>query len=651
MKLPPTSPNPFRGSIVDDPWRATTAHVAQVHQHAFAACCQAVELTRTAEQSAGVLILGMAGSGKTHLLSQIRAQFAVGQASDGDTRLRQVFVSIRMATSPRRIWRHIRERFAEDLLRRLPDGRCQLEHVLALRLAAREQAEVDYFAWWEAKRQENLNLLIEALDDLVAEIQGHNDLSLVLQHTIHRCCRRQVRGWLRGDSLPKDDLEELGILHYSQPDEEEDAREAAAQGTVLALCRLIGPGTPVVFCFDQIEALRTPTAAESGLKEFGDVVADLHDNPVGNATIITTIQSNYFRQAEEQIRPYAHDRLTSFMETSLQPLLMKEAKEIVSARLRSSPQFALAAGADSDPLWPLSEGDVREIVGRAGCTPRELISACADRFTTLQGCVPKPRDVPQALADHWQTRYEEALEASDPANTEHILSDGLPYLMETSSDPWRVSTETGHQDVHLEFAGTPKQGKIGVSFCTQGHMTSLAARLRRLMGAADSQQRRLVLIRDSRTPISAGAKATQERLKKLEEAGAVFCRPTPEVLAALDALRLLLADAASGDLAVGGETVTPQTVVEWLRKNLAEPLAEFRNTLLGSPTPNDEGLDRGEAVDQLVELVGRNHVVSLDEAARELQQPPEQIAATARRSRLIGVLDQPPGVLFQRVDK
>ena len=407
MKLPPTSPNPFRGSIVDDPWRATTAHVAQVHQHAFAACCQAVELTRTAEHSAGVLILGMAGSGKTHLLSQIRAQFAVGQANDDDTRLRQVFASIRMATSPRRIWRHIRERFAEDLLRRLPDGRCQLEHVLALRLAAREQAEVDYFAWWEAKRQQNLNLLIEALDDLVAEIQGHNDLSLVLQHTIHRCCRRQVRGWLRGDSLPKDDLEELGILHYTQPDENEEVREAAAQGTVLALCRLIGPGTPVVFCFDQIEALRTSAAEHSGLKEFGDVVADLHDNPVGNATIITTIQGDYFRQTEEQIRTYARDRLTSFMTTSLQPLLMEEAKEIVAARLRSSPQFALAADADGDPLWPLSEGDVREIVGPAGCTPRELISACADRFTTLQGCVPKPRDVPQALADHWQTRYEE----------------------------------------------------------------------------------------------------------------------------------------------------------------------------------------------------------------------------------------------------
>ncbi len=183
MKLLPASPNPFRGSIVDDPWRTTTVHVAQVHHHAFAECCQAVEHTRTAMQSAGVLILGMAGSGKTHLLSQIRARFAVGQAVDDLARLRQVFVSIRMATSPRRIWRHIRERFAEDLLRRLPDGRCQLEHVLALRLAAREQAKVDYFEWWEAKRQENLNVLIEALDDLVAEIQGHNDLSLVLQHT------------------------------------------------------------------------------------------------------------------------------------------------------------------------------------------------------------------------------------------------------------------------------------------------------------------------------------------------------------------------------------------------------------------------------------------------------------------------------------
>ncbi|GIX48309.1 MAG: hypothetical protein KatS3mg131_2520 [Candidatus Tectimicrobiota bacterium] len=90
-------------------------------------------------------------------------------------------------------------------------------------------------------------------------------------------------------------------------------------------------------------------------------------------------------------------------------------------------------------------------------------------------------------------------------------------------------------------------------------MTSLAARLRRLLGLVQrGQLPRLLLIRDRRLrDIPATAKATRQYLKQLQESGQRLLRPSAEAYAALAAARRLLNEAEAGDLTVDGRDVSP----------------------------------------------------------------------------------------------
>src|SRR5262249_38089421 len=124
-------PNPFRISIVSDPWKSLEADVPAIHQKAFARCCEAIASVRATHQTTGVLAHGEAGSGKTHLLARLRAQIAREAEADGPGGLEDaIFVSIQLQTSVNMIWRHLRRRVISDLLRREDSGVSQFERLL-----------------------------------------------------------------------------------------------------------------------------------------------------------------------------------------------------------------------------------------------------------------------------------------------------------------------------------------------------------------------------------------------------------------------------------------------------------------------------------------------------------------------------------------
>ena len=132
MDLPTQLPNPFSQAIVDDPWREPLRDVPAIHRQVFQTCCAAVEHVRNSGVIAGVLIQGQAGSGKTHLLSRLQAQLQSQLIDPELGHPRQAFISVRLVTNPRRIWRHVRQCLVDDLLRRMPDGWAQRAPAVAL---------------------------------------------------------------------------------------------------------------------------------------------------------------------------------------------------------------------------------------------------------------------------------------------------------------------------------------------------------------------------------------------------------------------------------------------------------------------------------------------------------------------------------------
>lgn len=660
--------NPFRKTVMSDPWETPGGDVPTIHEAEFRACLQGLESVRAAERSTALLIHGEAGSGKTHLLSRLRSQLAPTQPTASD-RAEALFVWVRLQTSPRMIWRTVRRTLVNDWFRRLPDGRSQFDRILFHRLAEIRVAEGDLEPWHEYMLDEHP----EGLSDLVGEISGKLQLDrnthVVLEHLVFGRHRRDLQAWLCGDSLPE---AALARLELEESDEGDEEREDQARRTILMLCRLAGQSLPVVIALDQVEALETGPEDRTALFAFGQLVSTLHD-ATSNVLLISAVQSSYADRLQREARAADHDRMTSAGRISLSTLTCEQAGQLIIGRLQACGQV-VPAGAGQQAFWPLHDDDVSQLFKHGGVTPRMLLNRCAERFDSPMSAGEAAseagaaavaagaravaagatgvlrRGVSEFLAEVWGTVVEEKLQASRPEQSEEIMRHALPMVVRLLEPDLEVGAAAGMQDVAAVFRG--RAGRVGISICAQSNMNSLAARLRRLRDQAGSGQLdRLVVIRDGRVPLSPTARRAQQYLRELQEDGRTkVVHPTVEVLAALDALRALLSDARSGDLSCAGETVTPGVFEEWFRGQMSSQLQEFVREVLEPASAGDETSQDTALFESLQALLAEHPVLSLVQAAERLGVSQQRLGELSRRfSHAIGVLGNDDLLVFRVV--
>ncbi|HID24794.1 MAG TPA: hypothetical protein EYP14_20675, partial [Planctomycetaceae bacterium] len=367
-----------------------------------------------------------------------------------------------------------------------------------------------------------------------------------------------------------------------------------------------------MICFDQVEAMQRTQCDVEAMFAFGQLVSTLHAD-TRNLVLITCVQSAFLDLMRRNIRDADYDRMGEFAIETLSPLPWPLAKKLLVARLDSVPELKHLRNGQPE-LWPLQEKPLEEMVGPMGMSARRLIEAASVQFARAQtGEVPERVPLDQSLQDTFSRLFEKGEELSW-GEIEDAIAQGLPLLVTVLAPDWRLGETADLQDVDLRLER--KDQRIDISICMHEHMTGLAARLRRLVAQwKGSGQSRLVLIRPLERPIPKTAKKTRERLNTLTERGAALIHPSGEVVAALDALRKLLSDAKAGDLSHNGETVSPETVQEWLQKNLPSCVEDFAAAILaGDPLGTKDRLILGE----LLELLSREHVIALEDAARKL---------------------------------
>src|SRR5262249_36518639 len=128
-----------------------------------------------------------------------------------------VFVAAKLQTSPRHLWRYLRQSLVDDLLRPPPDGTTQLERVLLRRLAEVRPADADLRLWFEwllgayPDPDDFQATTDELLDRVDRQARMGRDLTTVLGHLLLGRHRRDATAWLRGDPLPEPALTAMGL--------------------------------------------------------------------------------------------------------------------------------------------------------------------------------------------------------------------------------------------------------------------------------------------------------------------------------------------------------------------------------------------------------------------------------------------------------
>jgi hypothetical protein len=646
--------NPFRDTIVSNPWDEATVDVSEIQSDVFDECLQGIEHVRKQGRSAALLIHGAAGAGKTHLLRRLRRRLTL-QAPVATDRDESLFVWVRLQASPRMIWRHVRRTLVEDWFRPVRGQRTQFERILFHRLADIRVAEGDLEPWYEYMLDTDPAALDELLERVADSLYLDRNTTIAFKHLAFGRHRRDLRAWLGGDSLPE---EALARLDLSQDEGTDEDREHEARRVVLMLCRLAGNGMPVVMSLDQVEALQTNSGDREGLFAFGQLASTLHDETT-NVLIISCVQSSFATELRDKSRVADHDRMTSLGARSLSTLTRSQAEKLIAARLAIAGEPGLNSAAD--PLWPLEAADFSKLSAVDELTPRRLLSTCADRFETWMkrksqaaGEVnptepaPTPADlVDTFLDDEWKTRTEQSLAMNRPERTEEIVRHGLPQLIRLMTPDWKGVTDDRLPDVPLVFEGP--SGRTGISICTQANMTSLAAQLKRLKTQFQPDRlQKLIVLRDSRVPLSKTARVASQLLTDLADQGVVIAEHSSDVFAALDALRVLLSEAKSGDLAREGQAIPPQTVEAWLKQHLSAGLQEFAESVIGTSRADSAGSADSLHLERLATLLAERPVVPLDEAAAAMKSAPAAVAALVERHPdFARLLMGPPAVVFR----
>jgi hypothetical protein len=583
-------PNPFSSDVVASPEQAIGADVAQIHSKAFDACRSAYERVAAQGQSHSVLLYGEAGCGKTHLLGRFRKWLA-GEQETAPGISAALFVPVRVETAPSQVWRHLRRRVAEEMTTRKPDRDLPLDGALR-RFAAH-----------------NGGNLADAFDERPVKDLDLN-LIRVLEHFALGQHRRLCRAWLAGDGLLDEDLRTLGLSPVTPEDVEEDYAETSARRVVLALIRLCSP-LPVVFCFDQLEALDIAQQAHS-FALFDRMGASLVDD-TGNLLMVSTVLAAFLKRLED-------DSPTDFVriakeQVHLQPLDWEQTKALVAARLSLVQELAGETPIPESKLFEFFETQ------HGSCNPRRLIHHARQLFAEWQ--YPRGETVASGTEERPAANMEEFLrgeldrlwagaKVDRGADVDQVLAHGLPVALHVLGHKTEETTSG-------LIAGSGN-ARVQVALANQTDMWQMARWLKTLL-AHPNPGVKLCVLRSARLPISTGALKTRERLKQIVRDGGRVIRVEAEALAALDAMRRLVSAATSGDLSRNGDTVEPKTVREWLARNLPPQVARLAEEVLCEtpPVPADPRKDA------LFDLIARMKVIPAGEAAGETGCTLEQL--------------------------
>ncbi|OZF09267.1 helicase HerA domain-containing protein [Rhodococcoides fascians] len=557
----------------DDVWRSqSNVHVPGMHERVFAEVMRAYDDAVHSDDASplGVVVRGPAGSGKTHLLGQVREEV---QAKGG------YFFLIRLLDAAA-FWRSTLMGMLDDLMRPSGDGSDSQLALLLRRLTA-------IAGLADSERSKVMGESMIDADTLNAFVTA-----LYKAHPRHRRTSQHTLRALVLSIAPDSSVQDLGDAYLQSIDDVDPEEfsewgirraELGHQGIAENISRLLAITGPTVLAIDQIDTLvaqaRTGTdqafaeAQEDKVVEhLAHGLMSLRETLPRTASILSALSSAWELIAARGVAP-VQDRFRVMQ--PLKPIPSSEVGRLLLGR-RLAACFDEAGFAPPHPTWPVAPEAFEQA---PDFTPRQLLIAVdrhirhcldtataseltsfADRSGATATTLVAPASELLALDEHYADLVNNA-DVSVPLSPDSedsvvpaLLTSGLTaWIHEHQSSDDSLAQDpppSGKPALHARLrhtvdTDTDDEEHWCFRAVTSPNARAALARVERAVTTAglhiDMPRRRLILIRNE--PWPSGAK-TAQTIAALRRAGGVEVRLGDDDRRALTALGVLLAENA-----------------------------------------------------------------------------------------------------------
>lgn len=569
--------NPFVRGRVSEPSRSDV-DVPAIHGVEFARLKRWVDHAKLSGDATGILLLGGAGVGKSHILSRL---WRWALAHDVD----YVFLHNVLA-SPDRMARYV----TSAIVSALANSR---EGLAKSRLVALVAGALS-FPVAQIGRAAGPATIREELEQ-VCRRGGDGTVIKVLAQLLHAATlasvgddadsarARAALAWLSCDSLEPEQAMSLGLAPDGDDTSiEDDARAEEVLCALFDLCR--AAGRAFVLCVDQVDNLDDERVR--ALTSFFHVLLDHSRSFILVTSGVNTSMLDF--KSRNVISTAAWDRVAQYR-IDLGPVAPQQAREIVAARCQGFLQGFndLALPSRGRPLFPLSETFAENTFDtQIELRPRDVIRYARDEWEALQTLLERERvrgwlsnmeERPNGEQHHPEVTLEQAIDGAvrgrvrqavdqrrlnpgtlppNEDNLQSLTAELLArcvgysgYSVRKIHRPLPTKSAVRGYDIEvLEQDAQHHDVRTGCVFIATQNAHRTTARLRKILSDEAPPHHVLVITDEQRCPLHVGAKG-REYFGRLDQTpGFMHIKLDFAAYAHLDALYTTISDARVGDL-------------------------------------------------------------------------------------------------------
>ena len=373
--------NPFSSSRVDDPFQDHPDYqeIYQTEFNRLKAILAEIKADSN-HQSKGVLIIGEAGTGKTHLIMRIAQQLL--------QRNRLLF--IRQPNNANTVLSHTYARILESFFQPVPGkNRSQIELLIAHsftkilssieRVTNTQQGKKlisdlqdDSLSLFNrlgaedtTRHRKNWDIIERNILEWWTNKYSISDYSNNLLQGLIKFCRysksdykKLVRFWLAGNELAVEEAEKIGLKNWT----EDLSREEFALEAIKVFANLSTLDEPLIIVFDQLEGLGL-AQNKNILSSFGSAIKEIITH-IPNSLIILNLFPNRWQKFQQYFDEAVTDRLRQNIVTLNRPNEEK-LEQILTLKAKLVELKLPEIFTDEELIDTLNQSSIRKVVNRA----------------------------------------------------------------------------------------------------------------------------------------------------------------------------------------------------------------------------------------------------------------------------------------------